>query len=236
MQSTNESEQPAPNTIAKATDKATFSHKHKIVFVPRWAALIAALAIGLLYMALPERLTYGPSWLLLAIEVVLLLPLMFSWASRRTLPHAAIRILTFAFLVAVTLGLVGSIALLIITLPQAKASIRLLRDAGLLWCTNILVFAFWYWEVDGGGPHMRQHTGHQAADFMFPQQADGNKTGWVPEFIDYLFVAFTGATALSPTDTYPLTRPAKLLMMIEAILSLIVIALLAARAVNILSG
>src|SRR5437763_11476045 len=130
MQSTNESQQSAP----KAANKGPFSHKHRVVFAPRWAALIGILGIGLLYMALPERLTYGPSWLLLAIEVVLLLPLMFSWASRRTLPHAAIRILTFAFLVAVTLGLVGSIALLIITLPQAKASIRLLRDAGLLWC------------------------------------------------------------------------------------------------------
>jgi hypothetical protein len=79
-------------------------------------------------------------------------------------------------------------------------------------------------------------SGHQAADFMFPQQADGNETGWVPEFVDYLFVAFTGATALSPTDTFPLTRPAKLLMMTEAMLSLIIIVLLAARAVNILGS
>jgi len=231
MQSTNESQQSAP----KAANKGPFSHKHRVVFAPRWAALIGILGIGLLYMALPERLTYGPSWLLLAIEVVLLLPLMFSWVTGRTLPHITIRILTFTILAVVTLGLTGSVALLIITLPHAKAS-GLLRDAGLLWCTNILVFAFWYWEIDGGGPHMRLHSGHQAADFMFPQQADGNKTGWAPEFVDYLFVAFTGATALSPTDTYPLTRLAKLLMMIEAILSLIVIVLLAARAVNILGS
>ena len=112
----------------------------------------------------------------------------------------------------------------------------LLRSAALLWITNILVFALWYWEFDGGGPHKRHKSGHQAADFMFPQQADGNKTGWVPEFVDYLFVAFTGATALSPADTLPLSRPAKLLMVTEAMLSLIIIVLLAARAVNILGS
>jgi hypothetical protein len=79
-------------------------------------------------------------------------------------------------------------------------------------------------------------SGHQAADFMFPQQADGNKTGWAPLFIDYVFLAFTASTALSPADTFPLSRPAKLLMMMESILSLIIIVLLAARAVNILGS
>ncbi len=82
----------------------------------------------------------------------------------------------------------------------------------------------------------RHHAGHQAADFMFPQQAGGNDGSWAPHFLDYLFVAFTGATALSPTDTYPLTRPAKALMMMEAMLSIAIIVLLVARAVNILGS
>jgi hypothetical protein len=112
----------------------------------------------------------------------------------------------------------------------------LLGSAAVLWSVNILVFALWYWEIDGGGPAKRHQSGHQAADFMFPQQVNGNDGSWAPHFLDYLFVAFTGATALSPTDTFPLTRPAKTLMMIEALLSLTVIGLLAARAVNILGS
>jgi hypothetical protein len=136
----------------------------------------------------------------------------------------------------VTAGLAISIALLVITLPTNRHANTLLSSAALLWCSNILVFALWYWEIDGGGPHRRLHSGHQASDLMFPQQLDGNKAGWVPQFVDYLFVAFTGATALSPTDTYPLTRKAKTLMMIEAMLSIIIIILLAARAINILGS
>ena len=140
-------------------------------------------------------------------------------------------------LAVVTAGLAASIVLLVnVLINGSTKGIFLLRSAAVLWVTNILVFALWYWEVDCGGPHKRHKSGHQAADFMFPQQADGNKTGWVAEFVDYLFVAFTAATALSPADTFPLTRRAKLLMMAEAILSLVIIVLLAARAVNILGS
>ena len=233
MQPVNKPQEPTP-------DRANISHKtlpeydrHNEIF-PRWAAVIGTLAIGFLYLALPQQLTFGPSWLLLALEIVLLLPLLYSWTTRRPLPHITIRILTLAILGVVTLGLACSIALLIYTLPGNKQASFLLRSAGLLWCSNILVFALWYWEVDGGGPHKRHLSGHKAADLMFPQQVDGNTTGWIATFIDYLFVAFTGATALSPADTYPLTPRAKMLMMIKAIFSLIIIVLLAARAVNIL--
>src|SRR6266699_1351500 len=95
---------------------------------------------------------------------------------------------------AVTIGLVGSVAQLILNLPTEKGT-SLLRDAALIWGTNILVFALWYWEIDCGGPQKRHLSGHKAIDFMFPQQADGNTTGWVAHFVDYLFLAFTGATA-----------------------------------------
>ncbi len=204
---------------------------YREILISRWTAILAALAIGVLYLALPEYLTIGPNWLLLVVIAVLIIPFFFI----RKLPHITIRLFALALLAVVTLGLAGSIALLIYRLPKTTVGSILLRSAGLLWLSNILVFALWYWEIDGGGPHKRHEMNHQAADFMFPQQADGNKTGWVPHFADYLFVAFTGSTALSPTDTFPLTRRAKLLMMLEAILSLIIIILLAARAVNIYS-
>lgn len=238
MQPVNKTQDPTTNSAntSSHTSPAHEAQKYHTERVPRWAAVIGALAIGLLYLALPESLTFGPSWLLLVIEAILLLPLVFSWVTHRPLLHITIRLLTLAVLGVVTLGLAASIALLIMTLPTNKQANVLLRSAALLWGTNILVFALWYWEIDGGGPHKRRLSGHKAADFMFPQQTDGNTTGWAATFFDYLFLAFTGATALSPADTYPLTPPAKMLMMIEAIISMTVIVLLAARAVNILGS
>ena len=233
MKSTNESQHSTPGTA----DNKVAPHKRTVIFNPRWAVIIGILAIGFLYLALPESLTFGPNWLLLAIEAVLLIPLLFIGITHRPVPHITLRFFACAVLAVVTLGLAASIVLLVNTVINGSTrGSFLLRSAALLWITNILVFALWYWDIDGGGPHKRHMSGHQVADFMFPQQADGNKTGWVPEFVDYLFVAFTGATALSPADTLPLSRPAKLLMVTEAMLSLIIIVLLAARAVNILGS
>ena len=116
--------------------------------------------------------------------------------------------------------------------PSDRHATTLVRAAVVLWGFNVLVFALWYWKLDGGGPVERHRSDYQAADFLFPQQVNGQR--WKAEFFDYLFVAFTTATAFSPADTMPLTRTAKGLMMLEAALSFTVIAFLAARAVNIL--
>lgn len=212
--------------------------KQKAPMAPWWSAALGALVLALLYAALPERLTFGPSWLLLALTIPLLIPLVVSHFMQKPLPYAVSRALAFVLLAIVTLALVSAVVLLVVTLPartQAQAG-RLLHEAGLLWLINILVFALWYWEIDGGGPRKRHEKGHQAADLQFPQQAQGaNYDGqWAPHFTDYLFVAFTGATALSPTDTMPLTHRAKALMMVEALIALTIILLLAARAINIL--
>lgn len=214
----------------------TSAHKNKEPIAPRWAALIGLLALGVIYAFLPGRLTLGPGWLPLVIVVALLLPFIISWILRRPLPHAVVRSVALTALGVVTLALIIGVILLVMTLSHTtEAQARgLLRDAALLWLSNILVFGLWYWEIDGGGPLKRHQAGHQAADFIFPQQANGMTTDWAPQFVDYLFVAFTAATALSPTDTFPLTRLAKALMMLEAVIALIIIVLLAARAVNIL--
>jgi uncharacterized membrane protein len=187
-----------------------------------------------LYLVLPERLTFGPSWLLLAVEAVLLAPLLVvSAILRRPLPYHLSRGLAIGLLAVVTAALAGSVFLLVNHLGDYKRAADLLPSAALVWGINVLVFATWYWEIDGGGPRDRLQAGHEAADFLFPQQVGGNKSGWAPGFIDYLFLAFCSATALSPADTMPLTRAAKLLMMCEAVISLLIIVLLVARAVNI---
>ena len=116
-------------------------------------------------------------------------------------------------------------------LSAFTSGFKFLRTAALLWLFNILVFALWYWDTDGGGPRKRHEANHKATDLMFPQQANG--ASWAPDFFDYIFVAFTAATAFSPTDTAPLTRLAKTLMMIEGVISLLIVAILISRVANI---
>jgi len=196
------------------------------------AALIGILLTGLLYLVLPPDVIIGPNWLLLVVEVVFVVPLVIDVMTAWDLPHTARRMLVLVPLGVSTLALVVGVALFILTLPTDTHATNLLRAAALLWTFNILVFALWYWEVDGGGPWKRHLSGHRATDFLFPHHAAGEH--WVPHFLDYLFLAFTGATALSPAETYPLTRLAKVLMMLEAVLSLTVAGILIARAVNLL--
>ncbi len=140
----------------------------------------------------------------------------------------------------VTLALAGSLALLILRLPEkAESASKLLRSATLLWFTNIVVFAIWYWRLDAGGPHHREARGkHTSGAFFFPQMMDGapieHPETWSPLFVDYLFLAFNTSTAFSPTDTAVLSRWAKVLCMLQAVISLSIVAILASRAVGML--
>jgi len=207
---------------------------------PRWPAWVAVLAVGGLYTALPGYLIIGPRWLFLVIVVVLLLPIVISHIRDN---HTLNRVLGFTVTGVVTLALIASVILLISALPAHKESpTELLLSAASLWFTNILVFALWYWRLDAGGPHGRdRRTGHADGAFLFPQmtlspeaKSAADEEDWSPNFVDYLFLAFNTSTAFSPTDVPVLTRWAKVLMMLQSLISLTVIALLAARAVNIL--
>jgi hypothetical protein len=209
------------------------------VVVPGVAALTGILLTGLLYLVLPTNVIIGPNWLLLVIEGVFVIPLLIDILTPWNLSHMARRVLVLIPLSLSTLALAVGVALFVFTLATNTNANNLLRGGALLWSFNILVFALWYWEIDGEGPWKRHLSGQQPRDFLFPQQTNdfpllAHKKLWMPHFFDYLFVAFTGATALSPTDTYPLTRTAKILMMMEALISLTVIGILIARAVNIL--
>lgn len=207
--------------------------------VPGVAALAGILLTGLLYFVLPTNVIIGPNWLLLIIEGVFVIPLLIDILTAWDLSHTARRMLVLVPLSLSTVALVVGVALFVFTLATNTNANNLLRAGALLWSFNILVFALWYWEIDGEGPWKRHLSSQQPGDFLFPQQTHDfphptNGKRWVPHFLDYLFVAFTGATALSPADTYPLTRAAKTLMMLEALISLTVVGLLVARAVNIL--
>ncbi len=207
---------------------------------PRWPAFAAVLAVGGLYTALPQSLIVGPRWMFFVIVLVLLIPTAVShWKDYRSLN----RILGFAVTAVVTVGMIFSVVLLIAVLPQHKETpTELLTSAAALWATNILVFTLWYWRLDAGGPHVRDtRFGHTDGAFLFPQMTlspqakkDAGETDWSPNFFDYLFLAFNTSTAFSPTDVPVLARWAKILMMVQSVISLTVLALLAARAVNIL--
>ncbi len=207
---------------------------------PRWPAFVAILAVGGLYTALPDVLTLGPRWLFPSAVLTLLIPNIVSHHTRR---HRLNTLLGFAVDGVLTFGLIISVVLLIAALPTRKETpIALLLSAASLWITNILVFALWYWRLDAGGPHQRdKRARHVDGAFLFPQMTmseealrEVGQQDWSPNFVDYLFLAFNTSTAFSPTDAPVLARWAKVLMIMQSLLSFLIIVLLAARAVNIL--
>jgi len=204
----------------------------------RWPSLVALLAGGGLLFALPESLSVGPRYLLPLIIVVMVIPTL--WTNRMG-KHDLNQLFGYGVTGIETFGLIASVSLLVLNLPKHKETpIELLHAAAFLWVTNVLVFALWYWRLDAGGPHRRDvRTGHPTGAFQFPQMAlstdDPNyDPNWSPEFVDYLFLAFNASSALSPTDAPVFSRWAKVLMMMQALISLTILAILAGRAVNIL--
>ncbi len=193
---------------------------------------MALLAVSGLYWALPEALTPGPGWLLPAVVAPLSLA---ATVLHKQSKYGLNRVVGHALSGIVTAAVIASLALLIAALPDRKETPRdLLRSAAALWVSNILVFASWYWRLDAGGPHQRDlRDSHTEGAFLFPQMTLGDSE-WRPGFVDYLFLAFNTSTAFSPTDVPVLSRWAKGMMMVQATISFTTVALLAARAVNIL--
>jgi hypothetical protein len=204
----------------------------------RWPVILALAAVVALHFSLPEILSLGPNWLLVTVFAVLA---TFVAISHSQGAEGLAYVGGLILIIAVTIAVITSLILLIHYLPQRKESpVHLLQSAASLWISNVLVFAAWYWKLDAGGPTQREKTKrHELGAFLFPQmalheQSPAKPVAWRPRFIDYLFLSFNTSTALSPTDTQILSRWAKVLMMVQSLVSLTIIVLLAARAVNIL--
>jgi len=217
------------------------SPKRRVMYsIPLVGAL---LTIGIIYYILSAPLSAGPRWLIPGIVTVLMFILVGS-LYRGHIPIT--RTAGFILLGVITLAEAVSTSALIIGLLTSTdrlsevphdTALVLLRDGTLIWLVNILTFAFWYWEVDSGGPACRLHLGYHSSDFIFPQvtlEMHRGEQPWIPHFVDYLFLAFNTSTAFSPTDTQVLSVRIKLLMMLQAIISLTVLAIVAARAINTL--
>jgi hypothetical protein len=211
------------------------SMSRPIVREPRWPAFVAMLAAAGVYLALPEPLSLGPSWMVLAIIVLLLVPILITDLYGL---YKVTRILIILANAIITIAMIASLILLVKGIPEHLETPKaLLRSASALWITNVLVFALWYWKLDAGGPLRRDHRdGISNSSFLFPQMLSREEydSSWKPNFVDYLFLAFNTSTAFSPTDTAILSRFAKLGTMVQSLISLMIVALLAARAVNIL--
>jgi hypothetical protein len=220
---------------------------------PRWHASLAVLAAVALYITLPPRLTIGPIWIAPALVLLLLVPLSVLTPRRHSETRSS-RFWSILLIAIVNFFNLTSMMLLVASFfrPEKAAlheSAMLLRIGAQIWFTNILVFALWFWELDGDGPEARAHasaaTDFRNADFLFPQMqmaiASGGTSStcidpyWKPLFFDYLYLAFTNATAFSPADVMPLSRWAKVLMTAEALASLITIAIVLSRAISLIS-
>ncbi len=204
---------------------------------PRWPASVALVACAGLYLALPSRLVVGPKWLLPVLIVLPLIPL--SWMRHRHPDESRhVRRLALTLIGLVTAANVVSMGLLVhhLLVTNVVQGRALIYSAVAVWLTNVIVFALWFWEIDRGGPHRRGGATERLPDLQFPQMENPQLApkGWRPSFTDYLYTAFANGTSFAPADAMPLTVVMKTLFLGESIVSLITIAVVAARAVNIL--
>jgi hypothetical protein len=200
--------------------------------------VVVLLAI-VLQLALPDKITVGPTWLIPALETVLLVGLVVLATYPRLRKSRLRRRVALSLIAIVSASNIVSLVLLSHYLIASKAQNNgkpLILSGVVLWVTNVLLFGLWYWMLDRGGPYERMTPGDIRYDFMFPQMTDPQwaAPNWKPGLVDYLYTSFTNATAFSPTDTMPLTPTAKWLMTAQSITALVTIGLVVARAVNIL--
>jgi uncharacterized membrane protein len=195
-------------------------------------------AIGLM-AALPARIANRPRWLVPALAGLLLIGILVAntrivdWRSR------ALRVASLVLIALLSIATAGSAVRLVVDLVESRGirdPAELLLTGGAIWLTNMIVFGLWYWEFDRGGPAARALAIQQYPDFLFPQMASPELAppDWEPQFVDYLYLSFTNATAFSPTDVMPMSQWTKLTMLAQSVISLVIVVLVVARAVNIL--
>ncbi|TMC48610.1 MAG: hypothetical protein E6J14_10995 [Chloroflexi bacterium] len=209
-------------------------------YASRWPPSLAVVAAIVLFVTLPEKLSPGPRWVLPVLEAALLIPLLLTAPRRHVGESTWARVASIVLIGLINVADFVSLGLLVREIVRGShtSGHDLIFAAVQIWLTNVIVFGLWYWELDRGGPGPRAHSEHREPDFLFPQMVtpEAAPAGWAPSFVDYLYVSLTNATAFSPTDTMPLTVWAKALMGGQALASLVTVAVVAARAVNIIGG
>ncbi len=192
-----------------------------------------------IYLFLPNQVTFLPSWVIPAIGAAVLVPLVLSNPRRLNRETSLSRWLGIGF--AVGLAAVNQVYIILIIRELVSGVANgptILLTAFGVWGTNVVAFSLVYWELDKGGPVARRVAGlrdNARQDFRFPQQEDAATSHWTPEYLDYAYFSLTNMMAFSPTDVMPLSRPAKVLMAYQALTGFVLLALVISRAVNILT-
>lgn len=245
MADTPEPRTPVDDFVRRAARIAGDAEHH----VPSWLrpgdpesrlpVLIAIVAVIVLQRAIPEQYTVVPRWPLIALEVALLMVLLVLNPVRLTRSTTIGKWASLSLTAAITVDNTLSAAILdyrILTGQVSNSPELLLGSGAAIFVTNVIAFGIWFWELDRGGPFARREGAQPYPDFLFPQMTDPHnaKPDWRPMFVDYLYVSFTNSVAFSPTDTMPLSRWAKLMMAVQAIVATTTLALVIARAVNVL--
>jgi uncharacterized membrane protein len=206
----------------------------------RWPAAVAIGALIALEWLLPERLSLGPRWLFPGLQVVIIGVIVAANPGRMRKSSRMLRTLGLLLIGVASAGNVYSVVRLVMDIVgrhDTGSAANLLMAGGGIYLINVLTFAVWFWELDRGGPAERAAGSDPYPDFLFPPMTSPEMThkDWEPYFLDYFYVAFTNATAFSPTDTLPLSRWAKFAMALESAIALVTAALVIAKAVNALA-
>ena len=205
----------------------------------RWPVLIAILSVIVIQHAIPLQYTVLPRWPLIGMELLLLAVMLVVNPVRISRPTTVGRWASLILTAAITVDNTASAVVLAKRILSGEVSNNaavLLGGGAAIFVTNVIAFGIWFWELDRGGPFARRTGEKPYPDFLFPQMTDPSKAkpDWRPTFVDYLYVSFTNVVAFSPTDTMPLARWAKGMMTVQALVSTTTIALVIARAVNVL--
>jgi len=203
-----------------------------------WPPITAMVVATLLQASLPDRVGQL-RWIFVGLCAVLLVVVAFVNPRQIQERHKPLRGLMLALVAALSIGNAVSGAQLVIDLVNGEGisdAGTLLRTGGAIWLTNVIVFSLWYWLFDRGGAYARAQHEDPFPAFMFPQmdKREFAPPLWRPEYVDYLYLAFTNALAFSPTDVMPLKHWAKLTMLVQSLVSLMIAILVVARAVNVL--
>lgn len=217
---------------------APVEHRYSLEF--SWPPMLSLLVILAVSALLPDRYRLLPTWLVVVLFLAAVLLEGVTFVAANTGRKRAARFTTESIIALITLLVVALLAKLLDLLATGGTEVRgwgLISSGVHVWVSNVLVFGLWYWVLDRGGPYARLTHKEQRAELFFPEMAgpDFAPPGWSPGIMEYMYVAFTNATAFSPTDTLPLSARVRALMTAEAAISLATIALIAARGVNILS-
>lgn len=232
-------DEPSRADNAASAGRAKPVASDAVVGEARWPMVSAVLAAIVLTILLPASVRLGPRWLLPLFEGILLAALIVADPVRISRRSRLLRAISIALVVVLVFGTLWATGQLIDDLihggPETNSATDLLEAGSLVWVSNNLAFALLFWELDGGGAAARAHRSAEHLDLAFPQQINPHvaPSNWRPRFIDYLYLGFTNATAFSPTDVMPLAPWAKITMAVQSMISLAILGLVIARAVNV---